>query len=1528
MQAMLPQYAFEKLLGRGGMGAVYKAQQMSLQRAVAIKVLPGDLIDDLDGNFAERFKNEARTMAKVNHPGIVKVFDFGETMTGLLYIVLEFIDGTDVSQMIREKGRLSQDYALAITAHVGDALAYAHKNGIVHRDIKPANILISQEGTVKVADFGLAKANDPSQSGITKTNMAMGTPDFVAPEAFIPGMPLDGRADLYAIGVMLYQMLTGEIPRGIWTLPGIKLGTDPRFDAIITKAMQTDREVRFQTAAEIRQELDVIMTTPRALLIQQQQAAAEAAARATQEQKQAASGPQKPLAHGPQKRNAEQPVRSAPPPAKKSSLGPVIGIAATIALIAGLAYMLNTPVEKPAPPMAASTPKPQGDKPLAPISGSAPAPTAIPSGNAGFSNFAPSAQWRDELAVTEAWGPAWQRVGSEMRVVESKNPMRLFADLRRDSALRVRFRSQSDAAFLDLIQRLNKVGTGPRYVITVWMKDILGGSLDILPLKKDGERRTLAPLKSQPTLATGTEHTAELYAIGNRLTFFFDGQLLSETQDSTLAEGFPGLMASKGIELIRVETAVLDKQTTNPPPVAVQTFGGHRYQFFPDELNWEEAKAKAAAAGGHLATITSQEENQWIMDIFVTGLPQGLSLWLGGTKDNPTRQWTWITGEPFTFTAWGSNEPGGTDEFALCFSQMSRGWGDIRTSGIGSADRRGGYLIEWDDGAKSMPANPASIASTTPAMTSGWTDLLANVDVARDAVLGEWQKTSAGLAIKTGPKPPVWPFDFNVVAPEEYDFEIEFTSAQGAVDISQILPVSGHWFTARMKSKEGCFLGQFLDGREERKSGRTEAANSDFKMQSGQRYRSRVEVRRGSVRLLIDDKEVVAFRGDFKRLTPDPKFAVRDVTHPGVASHWSEVIIHQARLRPVQGTQTMPSVVASAPPVMPTVVPAPPSPATTTAQHPALPADDLERSIAFQGHRYRLLRGTFQWAQADARARGLGAHLVSITSREEHDFILQSYAEYFKAPTPPGIFTGARQEKKDAPWTWVTGELVEYATWRAGEPNRIDGSAIPDTAPSISLLYSNGWDDAFESVTSASILIEWDTDPHNDPRIAQLEKGFKGRLENDAEQPFRAALTKLNQGYLTNGIARARSAAQAKGSLAEVTALDAEKAALTEGKGVPAEDADTTPASLKTLRGTYRTAFAKLTAERDAKAAPLYDLYLKAIDAYIADLTKTEKLDDAKRVSALRDEIASQKPKDPAPTVATTKPATTTPTSPTPPTKPAASTGSTWRTAAEFLLNNGGTFVASKSGTNSQVLTAKDMPTGRFDILELSIDRLNSVLPPLKTKDMLPLVGLHDLRRVNIRPSGSALSDEAFAFLAGNEELNWINLEGVNDVTDEVLAYLGNAKKLDALGIQYATKFTGKGLDKLPCVESLTVLELLACGISDDGLKAISAFEKLRSLRITAGTASDKDFALLGSLKSLATLTVSTTAFGNKGAEAVAGLTGLTRLDASNTKLTNAGLEKLSSLKNLTELILNGTEVSPKAAADFQKAMPQCRVSR
>ena len=262
LQTLLPQYDIEALIGRGGMGAVYRGRQRTLDRPVAIKLLPPEA-DDEESNFTERFKNEARIMAKLDHPAIVPVYDFGETSEGQLYFVMAFIDGTDIQRMIENQGRLPAEYALAITAHVCDALAYAHDHGVVHRDIKPSNILINREGQVKVADFGLAKADEPDLSGLTRTGLAMGTPDFVAPETLMQGVHTDGRVDLYAVGVMLYQMLTGNIPRGMFTMPSIMLpGTDPRFDEIIAKAMKYDREERYSSAHLIRADLDVILTTP------------------------------------------------------------------------------------------------------------------------------------------------------------------------------------------------------------------------------------------------------------------------------------------------------------------------------------------------------------------------------------------------------------------------------------------------------------------------------------------------------------------------------------------------------------------------------------------------------------------------------------------------------------------------------------------------------------------------------------------------------------------------------------------------------------------------------------------------------------------------------------------------------------------------------------------------------------------------------------------------------------------------------------------------------------------------------------------------------------------------------------------------------------------------------------------------------------------------------------------------------------------------------------------------------------------
>jgi serine/threonine protein kinase len=261
VQRALPQYEVTGFIARGGMGAVYKGVQKALKRDVAIKMLPAEIVDD-DLDFVGRFRREAQAMASLSHPNIVTVFEAGETPEGLLYFVMEYIDGTDVGELVAEQVRLPQEEALRITSAVLAALECAHGRGIIHRDIKPSNVLINKQGEVKVADFGLAKVA-AADGGLTQSVVTVGTPDFLAPETYIAGFPLDQRADIYSTGVMLYKMLTGRVPRGRFDAPsGEVRGMDPRLDRIIDKAMQEDREKRYGTAKEMRLEVEEALSKP------------------------------------------------------------------------------------------------------------------------------------------------------------------------------------------------------------------------------------------------------------------------------------------------------------------------------------------------------------------------------------------------------------------------------------------------------------------------------------------------------------------------------------------------------------------------------------------------------------------------------------------------------------------------------------------------------------------------------------------------------------------------------------------------------------------------------------------------------------------------------------------------------------------------------------------------------------------------------------------------------------------------------------------------------------------------------------------------------------------------------------------------------------------------------------------------------------------------------------------------------------------------------------------------------------------
>jgi tRNA A-37 threonylcarbamoyl transferase component Bud32 len=256
-----PQLEIIEFLGRGGMGAVYKARQPRLDRLVALKILAPER--EQDPAFASRFEKEAQALARLSHPNIVTIHDFGET-NGMYYLLMEYVDGVTLRQLL-DAGRVSPREALAIVPQICDALQFAHDRGIVHRDIKPENLLMDRLGRVKVADFGLAKlvgGAAPDFSADADAGKVLGTPSYMAPEQTDDPGAVDHRADIYALGVVFYQMLTGELPGQRLEAPSSKVHIDVRLDEVVLRALAANPEMRYQQASLLKTQLETIAGEP------------------------------------------------------------------------------------------------------------------------------------------------------------------------------------------------------------------------------------------------------------------------------------------------------------------------------------------------------------------------------------------------------------------------------------------------------------------------------------------------------------------------------------------------------------------------------------------------------------------------------------------------------------------------------------------------------------------------------------------------------------------------------------------------------------------------------------------------------------------------------------------------------------------------------------------------------------------------------------------------------------------------------------------------------------------------------------------------------------------------------------------------------------------------------------------------------------------------------------------------------------------------------------------------------------------
>jgi len=250
-----PQLEILECLGRGGMGVVYKARQPRLNRLVALKILaPGR---QQDPQFAERFLREAQALAKLNHPNIVTVYDFGES-DGLFYLLMEYVDGVTLRGLL-QGGKVESAQALVIVPRICEALQYAHEQGVVHRDIKPENVLLDKQGRVKIADFGIARMlGVEGLPAHTRDRYVIGTPYYMAPEQVEHPLEVDHRADIYSLGVVFYEMLTGELPLGRFALPSQKVQLDVRLDDVVLRTLEKEPERRYQQAGQVKTDVEHI----------------------------------------------------------------------------------------------------------------------------------------------------------------------------------------------------------------------------------------------------------------------------------------------------------------------------------------------------------------------------------------------------------------------------------------------------------------------------------------------------------------------------------------------------------------------------------------------------------------------------------------------------------------------------------------------------------------------------------------------------------------------------------------------------------------------------------------------------------------------------------------------------------------------------------------------------------------------------------------------------------------------------------------------------------------------------------------------------------------------------------------------------------------------------------------------------------------------------------------------------------------------------------------------------------------------
>ncbi|MBK1830190.1 protein kinase [Verrucomicrobiaceae bacterium R5-34] len=655
---LFPAYDIEAFIAQGGMGAVYQAKQISLDRAVAIKILPREF--GADPEFRESFEAEAKAMARLNHPNLIGIYDFGD-IDGMLFLIMELVHGKSLYHSCYGKA-IDPVQASEIIIAVCEGIDHAHDADILHRDIKPANILLSMDATPKIGDFGLAA---PMNAAANPEDVIYGTPGYTAPEV-IARQPVDRRADIFSIGVMLHEMLTGQMPDEHRTRPSSISGCPMGYDTIVARSTHPDPNQRYNTAAELAEALKKVSSQPASVL-------------------------NVPAA----------PVRSAVTMAAPQKKSPALALTLiALVAIAGIAVLANRKDKDPAP---ATT---DIDKPATPVLPSTPTPgsdTSEPVEATSTVNTAPTPSKKTlppikQLALLKARLASGARDQFPDTTVERNGSHFLLLKTNFTRPNAEKLAEEHGAHLAILADTDDRKWLMQQFSITrpTW----IGAGL---AANDSWQWTDSSPWNSADTPGQATVGEGFL-ALNSH------GELIPQPESGRrpiiLQWRNDGSNPCTMEEQLKRTTASIEDNGLQEAryPVGTRTLGESHFLRINQKVSWDSARELTTKYKGHLPVPSSPEENQWLAKTFASE-SKTHRFWLGGFLLTPTSPWQWITQEAWHSTGWASGQP--SDDSAknrMIMTLRPGGSAEAWSSSDGKSGEANCLMIEWSEPKKAATA--------------------------------------------------------------------------------------------------------------------------------------------------------------------------------------------------------------------------------------------------------------------------------------------------------------------------------------------------------------------------------------------------------------------------------------------------------------------------------------------------------------------------------------------------------------------------------------------------------------------------------------------------------------------------------------------------------------------------------------------------------------------------------------------------------------------------------------------------------